>query len=141
MDVRDSFLDAAQFVLNGPSRANRDHREVLPQSLSRCHLTCFLVQTYAYDHLRYVSYCDVEVDRVPAVATVDGNQSSEKASMRSQLSSIVVVKYPSRSATTNEHHALEETKATFPQPNDDHDDLVACMEGVTDARTDLLSIA
>ena len=35
IDIRDSLLDAARFSLNGPSRTNRDHREVL----SRCKRT------------------------------------------------------------------------------------------------------
>jgi len=79
---RASLLDALQVDLICPSGPLGNHREVLPQAPSRWYLTDFLVPTDADEDQRYDPNSEDEVDQAPAAATVDDNQTRERAASK-----------------------------------------------------------
>lgn len=142
IQARESLLDALQVELIGPSGALGDYRELLPQPPSRLYLTGFLVPTDADEDQRYEPNSDDGVDQAPAVPKVDQDQSSAQVTgNRSSLPSIRVAKQLSLAANSLNRQALDETKSIFQESIDAQDDLASCNEGVTDAKSGLVSIA
>ncbi len=82
INIRASLLDTVQDDLTGPSGPLGDHHKVLPRVPSRWYLTGFLVPTDADEDQRYDPNSDDEVDKDPAVATVDENQTPEQAASK-----------------------------------------------------------